>query len=58
LGQVGRLLLAAASDAVILVDGRMRVQLDVSVQHGVGDDLVAPYVMIEDDYDVRAARYE
>jgi hypothetical protein len=57
-GLAGRLLLAAASDAVILVDGRMRVQLDVSVQHGAGDDLVAPYVMIEADYDVRRARYE
>lgn len=57
-GATGRLLLAAAKDSVIIIDGRTRISLDVSVQHGVGDELVAPYVMLEEEYEVNRGRYE
>ena len=57
-GVTGRLLLAAAKDSVIIIEGRARINLNVSVQHGAGDELVGPYLMFEDEYEVTRARYE
>ena len=56
-GRAARTVLAAPSDARLLLEGAQEIDLDVDVRHGESGDLVGPYIQYTAEFRVTDARY-